>query len=225
MTISRASRPTVGRTLWVFDQLPFASCYAYSPAGVGDASAHSRLLRSFLKARNLSSIDSCARRVQRESLPGGALAGFFEPADVLVPVPSSAPSDASDSVAGLLAAQLVRYGLGSLVWCALERVVAVPKSASAPHGSRPSVIEHFESLSVVTSEVPRFRRLTLVDDVVTKGRTLLAAAMRLHAAHPLVTIRGFALLRTMGLRNDIERLRDPCIGVIRLQRDDARREP
>lgn len=225
MTISRVSRPPAGRTLWVCDELPFAACYVYSPVGASDAAARSRLLRSLLKARSASWIASCARRVQREARSGGPLAGFFDPADVLVPVPGSAPSSANDSVAALLAAQLVRFGLGSRVWCALERIAAVPKSACAPHGNRPSVTGHFESLAVATSECPTFPRLTLVDDVVTKGRTLLAAAMRLHAAHPLVTVRGFALLRTMGLRSDIERLLDPCIGVIHLQRGDARRQP
>jgi Na+/citrate or Na+/malate symporter len=42
-------------------------------------------------------------------------------------------------------------------------------------------------------------RILLVDDVITKGRTLIAAATRVHEAFPQAPICAFALLRTMGL--------------------------
>jgi hypothetical protein len=65
----------------------------------------------------------------------------------------------------------------------------------------------------------------LVDDVVTKGRTLLAAAARVQEAFPCAEIRAFALIRTMGLTRNVERLVDPCIGEIRWRGGDACRTP
>jgi adenine/guanine phosphoribosyltransferase-like PRPP-binding protein len=65
----------------------------------------------------------------------------------------------------------------------------------------------------------------LIDDVVTKGRTLLAAATRVREALPGAEIRAFALLRTMGFIQGIDRLLDPCVGEIRWRAGDAHRNP
>ena len=59
----------------------------------------------------------------------------------------------------------------------------------------------------------------------TKGRTLLAAASRMHEAFPSARIRAFALVRTMGLVSDVQRLLDPCRGEIRWRTGDAHRRP
>ena len=67
--------------------------------------------------------------------------------------------------------------------------------------------------------------VVLIDDVVTKGRTLLAAATVLQEAFPQADIRAFALLRTRGLIPGVQRLLDPCKGEIRWQAGDAHRNP
>jgi orotate phosphoribosyltransferase-like protein len=67
--------------------------------------------------------------------------------------------------------------------------------------------------------------VVIVDDVITKGRTLLAAAARVREALPDAQIRAFALLRTMALVSDLTNLLDPCRGEIRWMRGDARRIP
>jgi adenine/guanine phosphoribosyltransferase-like PRPP-binding protein len=59
-------------------------------------------------------------------------------------------------------------------------------------------------------------RIVIVDDVITKGATLIAAASALHAAYPDAEIRPFAVLRTMGFRPEVGRILDPCEGVIKL---------
>jgi hypothetical protein len=61
--------------------------------------------------------------------------------------------------------------------------------------------------------------------VVTKGRTLLAAASRVHEAFPGAQIRAFALVRTMGFIPGLEQLLDPCKGEIRWKAGDAYRTP
>jgi len=67
--------------------------------------------------------------------------------------------------------------------------------------------------------------VVLIDDVITKGRTLLAAAARLRSELPSADIRGFALIRTVGFVHQIKRLEDSCHGVVRWAGGDARREP
>ncbi len=54
-----------------------------------------------------------------------------------------------------------------------------------------------------------------------RGRKLVAAAMRIQEAFPKANVRAFALVRTMGLIPDVERLFDPCEGAIRWDGHDA----
>jgi hypothetical protein len=62
----------------------------------------------------------------------------------------------------------------------------------------------------------------LVDDFITLGRTLLAAAAVLHnTLATTVRIQAFALVRTEGLKPDIRALTDPVTGVIRHSGDGA----
>jgi predicted amidophosphoribosyltransferase len=119
---------------------------------------------------------------------------------------------------------LLAAGLGSEVWPTLQRVSAVPKSALAAPGERPEVQVHVTSLEVV-DRLPPTARVLLVDDFITKGRTLLAAASVLANVFPGVDARGFAVVRTMGLVPDIERIASPVVGEIRFERGDAARNP
>jgi len=215
--------------------LPFAACYVYSPLGAGRLSERSRLLRSLLKSRDLRFLSIYAERVHTEVCARHCLAGFFAPAPVLIPVPSSSPRGArcrggsrrsgpQRSVPESLAAALRAHGLGSKVWPGLRRVSAVPKSATCPSCKRPTVAVHYESFEV-DSGTAAPAEILLVDDVVTKGRTLLAAATRLQEAFPNARIRAFALLRTMGMIAGVEQLLDPCVGQIRWRAGDAHRSP
>jgi adenine/guanine phosphoribosyltransferase-like PRPP-binding protein len=144
---------------------------------------------------------------------------------VLVPIPRCGPSTSGAAwVAGELAVALQRFGLAAAVWTGLKRKYAIRKSATAPDGERPTVWQHYESLCVEPS-LSAADRLVLVDDVVTKGRTLLAAAMRMREAFPGAQLRAFALVRTMGLVPEVRQLLDPCQGEIRWAGEDAQRDP
>ena len=68
-------------------------------------------------------------------------------------------------------------------------------------------------------------RITVIDDVVTKGATLLAAVSRVAEAYDGVEVRAFALLRTMELVSEIDRIVAPCKGTITRVAGDVRREP
>lgn len=204
--------------------IEFASCYVYSPAGEGEICERSRLLRELLKEGNARFMRGYAARVHEQMVDSPQLAGFLTTADLLVPVPGNAPGSSQGRyVAARLAEALLRQGLGRDTWNGLRRIRAVKKSATASPRARPSVASHYESFSIETlPHVPH--SLVLVDDVVTKGRTLFAAAVRLHEAFPGANIRAFALLRTMGFI-PVHRLLEPCRGLIRWRAGDARRNP
>ena len=185
----------------------------------------SRLLRTFLKAGDEAFIRKYARRVRQEVGSSPLLTDFFEPTDLLVPVPGSSPySEADPWTSQRLAIALINEGLGSTAWKGLQRTRAVRKSATAAPGTRPTVNLHYDSFYVEQPpEAPE--GIVLIDDVITKGRTLLAAASRLHDAFPAARIRGFALLRTLGLISSLEHLLCPCKGQIRWRGGDAHRSP
>lgn len=205
--------------------IAYASCYVYSPTGLGAVCERSRLLRSLLKAGDAGFMLKYALRVRQQARDSALLSGFFGTTDVLVPVPGNAPYAVGAMwAAEQLAAALVHEGLGGVSWPGLRRVRAVRKSATAAPGERPTVSLHYESFSFERSPIPP-ERIVLIDDVVTKGRTLLAAATRVHEAFPCARIRAFALVRTLGLISSLEQLLEPCKGEIRWRRGDAHRSP
>jgi hypothetical protein len=181
-----------------------------------------------------------AAQVWLEAVGHGRFTGAFGKHVVLVPVPGSSPPGGRCWVGQRLAWCLRELGLAVEVWPVLHRRYAVRKSALAASGERPSVLEHYASLMVDRS--PRGRaldgesgfvrgqsrtrlRLTLVDDVITRGRTLLAAAGRLQEDFPAAEIRAFALVRTLGRNEMLYRVLDPCEGEVRWTSGDARRSP
>ncbi len=182
----------------------------------------SRLLRAFLKAGDASFMLKYAIRVRQQAEDSPQLAGFFDTTDVLIPVPGSTPGGLW--AAEHLAVALINAGLGGAAWPGLRRVRPVRKSATATPGTRPTVDVHYESFDLERpSRAPD--RILLIDDVVTKGRTLLAAASRVHEAFPHSQLRAFALLRTMGLVSSVPQLLAPCRGEIRWRSGDAHRSP
>jgi predicted amidophosphoribosyltransferase len=206
-------------------EIEFASCYVYSPGGSGAVSERSRLLRTLLKEGAADFMVKYALRVQQQAEEAPELAGFFHAADLLVPVPGSTPSTSGSLwVAADLAAALVQAGLGCAARPCLRRILPVRKSATAEPGTRPTVARHYESFSIERAELAPHSVL-LVDDVITKGRTLLAAAARVQEAFPDARIRAFALLRTLGMISGVKQLLAPCKGEIRWRGGDAHRSP
>jgi hypothetical protein len=206
-------------------KLNFASCYVYSPGGAGRASERSRLLCTLLKSADMHFMERYASRVREEMATNESLAEHLDASPVWVPVPGNAPAaPGARPVSEHLALALLRAGVGGNLWTGLCRRRAVRKSATSCPGKRPTVAAHFDSFEV-ERDLPPPARVVLLDDVITKGRTLMAAAMRLNDAFPDIEIRAFAMLRTMGRVDHVEQLVDPCIGVIRWRAGDAHREP
>ncbi|HEY7889875.1 MAG TPA: hypothetical protein VIC29_16765 [Steroidobacteraceae bacterium] len=179
-------------------------------------------------------------QVWRETEGHGRFGGTFGDRVVLVPVPRSAPGLLEDWVGERVAWCLKELGLAVAVMPVLQRRHAVRKSAFAEAGERPSVLEHYASFAAQRAfwkRMPPARgslackphgnelQLTLIDDVITRGRTMLAAAARLREAFPEAQIRAFALVRTLGPDETLRRIFDPCEGEVQWVSGDARRRP
>lgn len=196
----------------LLSELPFGSFLAYSPNGPRDEEPHrsSLLLRAAVKNdsayRGRSAIDLAAARLRE--LEVEQLAPLFGPDVVLVPAPRSAPfpeglriplrGSQGDFlwVPRRICEALVAAGMAGAWRPLLRRAHRVTQSASAQPKDRPSPLGHYESLICDRDLVPS-SRYVIVDDVITRGATLLACASRVKEAHPWAEIRGFALLRTV----------------------------
>ena len=203
--------------------LRFLAAYAYSPSGVDPPSRRSRRLCAAIKAADPAALAAGARTIAGFVRSGTDWAAYLDRAAVLVPVPASVPRTMDEThVSAGIAAALVHCGIGADVRELLVRAVPVRKSATAPIGARPSVAEHFASLRIIQAPVePAVAGLVLVDDVVSRGRTLLAAACRLRERFPQTPIVALALMRTLGYVTALPRLAAPCAGEIRWRRGDA----
>lgn len=218
---SSLALPTLGS-----EPLPFGSFFIYSPYGSSDTSRKSRRIRDAVKAARAPFLPKAAERVAQAAEAGEPLAGFFEGGAVLVPAPRSAPLVKNALWPGdRIARALLDAGLGAGVEQLLTRTKSVPKAAFAGPGERPTIERHRTTLEVgaVLGEPPV---IIVVDDVITKGTMLYACGEVLRQAYPDAEIRGFALLRTMGLVPEVERIIDPCIGAIQMSRwGDPNRSP
>ena len=68
--------------------------------------------------------------------------------------------------------------------------------------------------------------IVLIDDIVTRGATLLGPANRLADVFPQTRIRAFAAMRTISNPDEFNELYDPCVGTIELRESgDTLRRP
>lgn len=212
--------------------LRFGSLLVYSPRGRSKTSALSRDITYAIKNDTYETIDRVVYLLTANLRKGGSspvegLREMLGPEVLLVPCPRSSLLVAGGLwPAGRICETLVRAGLGREVQPIVTRVHAIRKSARSAAANRPSVREHIESMGITgrpTGTAPA--RITLVDDVITKGATMLAAASHIAGACPGSTISAFALVRTMGLIPDVDQILDPVVGTITLVGTGSHRNP
>ena len=205
--------------------LPFASCFVYAPRGAGLLPMSGRVLCQRIKTSDPVWIPRYAGCVAEIFARGQGFHRVFARDAILVPVPGSTGVHPRQWPAWQLATAFRELGLACGVWPGLKRLSPVRKSATARSGERPTVWQHY--LSLTLARVPRSvpHRLVLIDDVITKGRTLLAAATCLSSGLPHANITAFALIRTLGFLTRVDRLIAPCEGFVYWAGGDARREP
>jgi hypothetical protein len=209
----------------LLSEVVFGALLAYSPRGPADVSQRSRSVCYNIKAGDPATLRRAMQLLREHVDGGGILSPFFGQAVALVPMPRSAPLVAGALwPAEIICRSIVGAGLVRTIVPCLRRNEAVPKSARAPRGERPGVSAHFASMDA-ESMVGVADRVLVVDDVITKGSTALAAASRLVEVYPNADVKIFALVRTKGLVVDIERIFDPATGNVRLVGDEGDRQP
>jgi len=90
--------------------------------------------------------------------------------------------------------ELRRVGIGDDVLGCLERTQPVKQSSTAAPRERPGVKQHYESLRV-NSLLVASERIVLIDDVVTRGATLIACGQRILEKFPRTDLVAFAFGR------------------------------
>jgi len=193
-------------------EFPYATFANYSPRGTSDMSLRSKRICGKIKAGKVSQIERALPHLEKPE--AAVLAPFLNPDVILVPVPRSAPlPDGALWPSKVIADVLSENGYGGEVAPLIERIIAVRKSSSSPANERPLVPEHMASMQVNT-DMLHPEQITLVDDVLTMGRTTFACASLLAEAMPETEIRIFAMIRTLGLVDEVENVLDPSMGTI-----------
>lgn len=206
-------------------ELGFASLLQYSPDGVSAVSLASREHVRWIKLGSPAHMDRIGLR-SAECSARGDLGDTFEVDATLVPVPRSKPQRAGSLwPARRIAEELLGRGLGRELLTLLERRVPIEKSALLRVGSmRPGPEDHIRTIAVVDALQVSSRRIVLVDDVVTRGATLLGCATLLLRVLPRVEIRTFAAVRTTS-GQDIDGMLAAVMGVITYTNGRLHREP
>ena len=208
----------------LLSELQVGSYLCYSPRGGTPLSDRSRVWMRRLKNEQPygdpprpTSVYIAARLASE--IAATPLADLLTRKAVLVPVPGSAPAQKGWLWPPLqIARALLAQGLAAEVLTCLRRREGVKKSSTSSPEDRPRPMQHYESLEV-EGRLPAPEDIVLVDDVVTRGATLLAAASRLHESYPEARIRSFAVIRTVSHPEELVALRDPRMEWIRLKPD------
>lgn len=198
----------------MLSSIPYATLANFSPRGTSALSKRSQQIKDAIKAANSYTIQSSLKYFDDSKVDTDPLVQFLGKNITLVPVPRSSPLRDGSLWPSLVIAEIfMEGGYGGSILPCISRITAVRKSTTSGRGNRPTVPEHHESFSV-DNRLFQPTNITLVDDVLTKGSTMFACAMRLHDAFPEVEIRAFAMLRTQGFLPNISKFVDPSTGKI-----------
>lgn len=208
----------------LLSSLEFGSLLAYTPRPETDEQRKSREWMNRLKGERMMAgtppvptsqylVDLLVRFL--ESRP---FKDYFQSEVTLVPVPSSSlRSPGALWVPLNLSQALEQRGLGRVAEL-LSRMSPLPKSATSLPEMRSKAADHLRTLQA-ESRLDVADEILLVDDVVTRGATLLGAASRLHLVYPHAHIRALVMMRAVSDPKDFAKITDSCVGSITLRPD------
>jgi len=205
-------------------EVKYAALLQYSPRGNSVISVKSRKIRDQIKGGRIAPLGRSIVDIINENNEG--LKEFLNNEVTLVPVPRSSPIRESDLWPAYEVAKLLASAkMGAISTC-LYRSYPIKKSSLFYKAEeRPSIKDQYDSMGVKNT-VPS-NDITLVDDVITIGRTSVAAACRISEKFPNATIRVLSMIRTMSFVPDIDSIRNVIVGTITYNSGSGkcRREP
>lgn len=204
----------------LLSRVSYASILQYSVRGTTEYSARTKKACHAIKLRaHPGYLEKSIGIIKRLVAEGHATAAYLGEGVVLVPAPGHAPLTKRDQalwVPKIICKEMVDAGLASSVEPCIERRRAVAKSATAGRHAKRDALVHYQSIRVTGIQFDNPHRITVVDDVVTTGATLLACASRLQGAFPNSEVRCFGLLRPVS-DGEVEHIVSPHTGTITLQ--------
>jgi hypothetical protein len=214
------------------NQINFGSLLSYCPRGTSPAIQSAKDLTLALKQDSpiedppVLPSEWIARTIEenRSTLP---FVSLFQSDTVLVPIPRSSLLGKDYLwVPQRIANALVRRGFGSRAIPCLIRTRAVLKSAYVPASQRPTPTQHYDSIAI-QGDLSAPNDIVLVDDIVTRGSTIMGAANRLLDAFPSARIGAFAAIRTISSPLSFRQLYSPVFGTINYheETDESFRSP
>lgn len=210
-------------------KIEYGSLLSYTPRPISDSQKHAKTMMIKLKTdavlpSQMTMSEYIADQISK-NMETLQFADLFKVDPILIPTPKSSLSKPGTLwVPQCLATALVSRELGKESISCLSRVTPVTKSAGAPNADRPTAEVHRDSMCVTTM-LDKPEELLLVDDVVTRGATLLGAANKLAEAFPDARIRAFVAMRTRSRQEDFVKFNDPCKGKIYHTINGTWREP
>ncbi len=205
------------------EKIEFGALLSYSPHGITQREIFSRSVRTAVK--NDEFIISSSKQVQmsefvaqsvKKMLGSLPFSHLFDSNPVFVPTPSSSLKKPDSLwVPNRIALALQRELGGEVAEC-LVRVKPLPKSATSAAPNRSTATQHFESLEV-QKVLGEPKSILLIDDIITRGATLLGAANRLAESYTDARIAAFAALRTVSNPSEFKSVTESVNGLIRLQ--------
>jgi predicted amidophosphoribosyltransferase len=144
----------------------------------------------------------------------------------LVPIPRSSPRRAGFLwPAERICACLLAEGLGRDILRCLARTQPVQQASSAAAGQRPNPPDHYASITVRAPQSRAYpSRITLVDDVITRGSSFVGIVPRIQEVYPDATVQCFALVRTIS-SGDVDVIFAPTAGIITYRNGLLMRQP
>jgi len=195
----------------------YGSIINYSPKGDYAVAEKSRQVTYAIKAarpRIIANIIKAVRRKQSADLRDS----LFGDKTLLVPVPSS-----SKLMSGgfwkthEIAKGLLESGIGSGCETLIKRTRSIQKShAHSGARQRNTVDDHIVSLGIDASIIMgNYDSITLIDDVITQGRTCVGCALKIQELNNSIPIRFFAVAATISDPSIVfDQLFNPFIGKV-----------
>ena len=200
--------------------ISYAAPYRYDTIRETDLSKKIFSVLLSIKEDRVPWISSLIQRMIERKLHEDIFSSFFGANVVLVPVPGHGVTVNEKTFtwpSRSICSELQKNKLAGSYVELVKRVQTVNKSATSKSYERPSPNIHYDSIEI---QEPRLvaipgDTILLVDDVITRGSTILGVARRIREALPNHKIMAFGLVLPAADKN-IKSLNHPQVGIVRV---------